>query len=98
MKFRCKECGMLFYSDEPLRLCGSCGGELEEVTPQGERVLCAERGAEIWMIHNIPQCAYFVLNNAPGNRCLFFARPRRCAVARLPEYQPRTGIVEGAKR
>lgn len=100
MKFRCRECGALFYSDGPLRTCGFCGGELEDVTPQRERVSCPECGLEVEVIHSIPQCEHFVLNNAPGSRCLYFARPRRCAVARLPEYQPRTGIIlpEGAER
>ena len=96
MKFRCRECGMIFYSDEPLRLCGSCGGELEEVTPRRARLVCAECDAEVEVIYGIPSCAHFVLNNAPGNRCTYFARPRRCTVARLPEYQPRAGIVPGA--
>jgi rubredoxin len=93
MKFRCKGCGALFYSDRPLQVCDFCSGVLEDVTPQCTQVICAEREVEVRVIHGIPKCDYFVLNNAPGSRCLYFALPRRCAVARLPEYHPRTGII-----
>ncbi len=93
MKFRCRECGAIFYSDGPLRVCDFCGKGLQEITPAYARLICPECEAEIKVTHGIPICNHFVLNNAPGNRCFYSDWPRRCAVARLPEYQPRTGIV-----
>lgn len=97
MKFQCRECGTLFYSDEPLKICGLCGGGLEDVTPQRERAVCAQCGAEVEVVHGIPACDHFVLTNAPGSRCLHPALPQRCAMARLPEYQPRVGIIPPEK-
>ncbi|MFQ6034079.1 MAG: hypothetical protein ACE5KR_04385 [Candidatus Bipolaricaulia bacterium] len=100
MKFRCRECGALFYSDEPLQVCDFCEGKLEEIAPSCTRMVCAEWGREVEVIHGIPACEHFVLNNAPGSRCLCSALPQRCAMARLPEYQPRVGVIlpEGAER
>lgn len=98
MKFRCDGCGAIFYSDEPLRLCDFCGGRVREAAPARERIHCVGLGTEVKLICGIPTCEHFVLNNAPGNRCLYFALPRRCAIARLPEYQPRTGIVPEVER
>ncbi|MCR4404765.1 MAG: hypothetical protein NUW06_05805 [Candidatus Acetothermia bacterium] len=95
MKFRCIECRAVFYSDEPLGACSLCGGEVQEEQPQERaRCRCAGREAEIELCYGIPICEYFVLNNAPGSRCTYFALPRRCRVERLPEYQPRAGLVE----
>lgn len=93
MKFRCTACKALFYSDEPLEVCSLCGGELREERLAWERCICEERGMEIELRFGIPACEHFLLNNAPGSRCLYFALPRRCCADRLPEYQPRTGLV-----
>lgn len=98
MKFRCGECEAIFYSDEPLKLCRFCSGGLEVITPARTRMVCPNHGAEVEVIHGIPTCEHFVLNNAPGNRCLYFALPRGCAAARLPEYQPRTGLIAELQR
>lgn len=96
MKFRCTECKAIFYSDEPLRACSLCGGELKEErrAQERERCRCEGRAIEVELCYGIPICEYFVLNNAPGSRCTYFALPRRCRAERLPEYQPRAGLVE----
>lgn len=94
MRFRCTACKAIFYSDEPLEVCSFCQGELRE-EPRRERKcsLCEDRGVEIELCYGIPACEHFLLNNAPGSRCTYFALPRRCRVDRLPEYQPRVGLV-----
>lgn len=96
MKYRCRKCGALFFTGGPLETCDLCGGGLKDVTPLRERAACAKRGAEVEVIHGIPACDHFVLNNAPGSRCLYCALPGHCALARLPDYQPRVGIVTPA--
>jgi hypothetical protein len=94
MKLRCTACKAIFYSDEPVGTCPLCGGELREEREEAVRCRCEGRAIEIELRYGIPICRYFVLNNAPGSRCTYFAFPRRCRVERLPEYQPRTGLVE----
>jgi hypothetical protein len=89
MKFKCDGCGVVFYSDEHLKLCGFCSSNLKDITPHQQRVVCRGQGVEVGLIYDIPACEHFVLNNAPGNRCLYYALPRRCLLARLPKYQPR---------
>lgn len=95
MKFRCAECRTIFYSDEPLEACSLCGGELQEEQRAQERehYRCVGREEEVELCYGIPVCRYFVLNNAPGSRCTYFALPRRCQADRLPEYQPRMGLI-----
>ncbi|HIC96525.1 TPA: hypothetical protein EYP12_07880 [Candidatus Bipolaricaulota bacterium] len=96
MKFRCTVCRAIFYSDEPLEVCSLCSGALREERRRWEYCVCVDRGVEVELHYGIPACEHFVLNNAPGSRCTYFALPRRCHADRLPEYQPRTGIVPGA--
>lgn len=95
MRFRCTRCEAIFYRDEPPKACSLCGGEVrEDPWEKQERRLCEHRGSEVELRLGIPICEYFLLNNAPGARCRYFAFPRRCDVARLPEYQPRLGLVQ----
>lgn len=94
MKFRCAACKAAFYSAEPLQACSLCGGVVREEQGKAARCRCEGRAIEVELCYGIPICEYFVLTNAPGSRCLYFALPRHCRVERLPEYQPRLGLVE----
>ena len=91
MKFKCPQCGRIYYSDSIIKDCKSCGGSVDKVSKSAESVSCEISGENTNLIGGIPSCNYFRLINAPGQRCTFEGSPSKCSQSKLPEYNPRVG-------
>jgi len=91
MKFRCQDCGALYYSDEQLETCDRCDGKLYNVSREVEKVYCSVRGEKTKTIRGIPVCDDFNLSNAMGFRCTHGDVPGECKGSSLPFYNPRVG-------
>ena len=91
MKFRCRNCGAIYYTDSQPPACDECGGELEDVSRVTEEVFCPVRGGKTKTIRGIPVCDDFNMSNAVGFRCTNGELPCECAGSSLPFYNPRVG-------
>ena len=93
MKFKCTNCGNIFYSERPLKKCDSCNGELKQVGGKGETIYCKKSNGETSLINGMPSCDYYKMENAQGQRCQFSENPSSCKYSKLSDYTPRVGIV-----
>lgn len=91
MKFKCSECGRIYYADQHLSKCEICGESLESISIASEKAECTVGQSIVRLIRGIPNCDHFKLVNAMGNRCMKEGTPQRCKAAKLPQYSPRVG-------
>ncbi|MFP4135797.1 MAG: hypothetical protein ACLFN7_05755 [Candidatus Acetothermia bacterium] len=94
MKYKCPDCGEVFYRDVKLVRCPSCNSWLEDKSVQGNKISCPVSGENVKVVNGIPSCEDFKLTNSVGSRCAFGELPSRCESCGLPFYSPRVGVVE----
>ncbi len=92
MKFRCSECGRIYYADQNLSKCEICGKSLKSIPIACEEAECKISQSKVRLIRGIPNCEHFKLVNTIGSRCMKEDTPQRCEAAKLPQYNPRVGV------